>query len=148
LVRKAVLSDPQIAAIRDQVLLQRDDPESLPVAEREMPGGAAAVLIDHPAVLGVLNEVIGPEVRLENIYAVCRDKGERHGGLHGGGDRQLDPIFGYRSSAGQIFAGMVRVVWELTDINEGDGATCDPAPAFAPACLASVRSMSPRLLHR
>ena len=96
LVRKAVLSGQQIAAIRDQVLRQRDDPGSLPVAEREMPGGAAAVLIDHPAVLGVLNEVIGPEVRLENIYAVCRDKGERHGGLHGGGDRQLDPIFGYR----------------------------------------------------
>ena len=123
LVRESVLTADEVAAIRDQILRIRDDPMSLPEAERAIPGGPSAVLVDHPKVLEVLNEIIGPDVRLENSYAIWREKGERHGGLHGGGDRQLDPIFGYRSANGKIYAGMVRVVFELTDIGEHDGAT-------------------------
>ena len=50
-------------------------------------------------------------------------QGERHGDLHGGGPQQIDPIFGYRVQNGRIHAGMVRVAFELTDIEEKDGAT-------------------------
>lgn len=63
-----------------------------------MPGGPSSLLIDHPAVLGVLNELIGPEVRIENPNCVVRQQGEMHGELHGGGPTQIDPIFGYRAS--------------------------------------------------
>lgn len=123
LVRESVLAADEVAAIRDQILRIRDDPLSLPEAERAVPSGPSAILVDHPKVLEVLHEIIGPNLRLENSYAIWREKGERHGGLHGGGDRQLDPIFGYRSANGKIYAGMVRVVFELTDIGEHDGAT-------------------------
>ena len=52
-----------------------------------------------------------------------RLQGEKHGGLHGGGPSQIDPIFGYRCQNGKIHAGMVRVIFELTEICQGDGGT-------------------------
>jgi hypothetical protein len=52
-----------------------------------------------------------------------RERGQRHGELHGGGPRQIDPIFGYRTQNGKIHAGMVRVIFELSEIHQGDGGT-------------------------
>lgn len=123
LVRPAILTPDEIAAIIDQIDRMRRDPESLPPEHRAVPGGPAGLLIDHPKVLEVLHEIIGPDVRLENCFHVWRQKGQRHGELHGGGPQQGDPIFGYRVNNGRIHAGMVRVVFELTDIAKNDGAT-------------------------
>ena len=76
--------------------------------------------------------MIGPYIRIEAAGSVIREKGERHAGLHGGhlnrgaanDANPIDPIFGYRVSNGRIHAGMVRVIFELTDIHEEtDGAT-------------------------
>ena len=129
--------------LRAQIDRITHDPESLPPAHRAIPGGPASVLVDHPAVIGVINEVIGPEVRVESCGAVWREQGQKHGGLHGGGPSQIDPIFGYRCLNGKIHAGMVRVIFEFTDINEGDGATHfiagaapRPAPCTRPVSLA------------
>ena len=116
LVRPAILKPPEIEAIVDQIDRIHHDPESLPPEERAMPGGASSLLIDHPRVIEVLHEIIGPEVRVEGTYCVWRKKGERHGELHGGGPSQIDPIFGYRCANGRIHAGMVRVVFELTEV--------------------------------
>ena len=123
LVRPAILEQDEIAALVDQIDRIHHDPESLPPAERAMPGGAASLLIDHPKVTEVLHEIIGPEIRLEGTYCVWRKKGERHGDLHGGGPNQIDPIFGYRCQNGRIHAGMVRVVFELTAVGREDGGT-------------------------
>jgi hypothetical protein len=123
LVRPAILSPDEVAAIVDQIDRIFHDSESLPPEERGMPGGAAQLIIDHPKVMAVLHEIIGPDVRLENTTCIWRKKGEQHGDLHGGGPGQIDPIFGYRSTHGRIHAGMVRVVFELTDISRHDGAT-------------------------
>ena len=71
----------------------------------------------------MLHDVIGPEIRLESSFCVWRTKGEAHGDLHGGGPQQGDPIFGYRVHNGRIHAGMVRVVFELTDVSKDDGGT-------------------------
>ena len=71
-------------------------PQSLPPEHRDVPGGPASVLIDHPQVVDVIREVIGPDIRLEGCSCVWRKKGEEHGTLHGGGPGQADPIFGYR----------------------------------------------------
>ena len=123
LVRPAILSPEEVAAIVDQIDRITHNPESLPPEQRAMPGGAASLLIDHPNVIDVLHEIIGPDIRMEGTYCAWREKGERHGDLHGGGPNQIDPIFGYRFQNGRIHAGMVRVVFELTDVSEEDGAT-------------------------
>ena len=91
LVRPAILSSDEIAAIVDQIDRIAHDPQSLPPEERDVPGGASSVLIDHPKVIDVLKEAIGDDIRLENVTAVWRNKGEEHGGLHGGGPQQGDP---------------------------------------------------------
>ena len=123
LVRPAILDSDEVEAIVDQIDQIHHNKESLPPEHRAVPGGPTSVLIDHPKVLEVLHEIIGPEIRLEHSYSVWREKGQRHGELHGGGPRQGDPIFGYRVNNGQIHAGMVRVVFELTDISKKDGGT-------------------------
>jgi hypothetical protein len=123
LVRPAILTPEEVAAIVDQLDRIIRDPQSLPPEHRAVPGGPASVLIGHPKVVEVLHEIIAPDVRLEHTFFAWREKGERHGELHGGGPRQGDPIFGYRVNNGQIHAGMVRVVFELTDIGKDDGAT-------------------------
>ena len=64
-VRPAVLSADEVAALRKQVHTIAFDPYSLPPSERKCPGGVASMLIDHPKVIEVLREIIGPEVRLE-----------------------------------------------------------------------------------
>lgn len=123
LVRPAILTEDEVSEIREQIYRIKHEPKSLPPEHREVPGGASNVLIDHPKVVDVLQEVIGPDVRLENANCVWRKKGERHGQLHGGGPSQIDPIFGYRVQNERIHAGMVRVIFEFTEIAEGDSAT-------------------------
>ncbi|MBI1923640.1 phytanoyl-CoA dioxygenase family protein [Candidatus Poribacteria bacterium] len=123
LVRPAILTPDEVAAIVDQIDRIKHEPQSLPPEHRAVPGGPSSLLIDHPKVIDVLHEIIGPDIRLENSYCVWRRKGEAHGPLHGGGPQQGDPIFGYRVLNGRIHAGMVRVVFELTDVNKDDGAT-------------------------
>jgi hypothetical protein len=123
-VRPAILTPGEVAAIVDQIDRLAHDPLSLPPAHRAMPGGPASLLIDHPKVTDVLFQVIGPDVRLEHSAAVWRERGDAHGqGLHSGGPMQADPVFGYRVQNGRIHAGMMRVVFELTDVRKEDGAT-------------------------
>ena len=122
-VRPAILAADEIEAIFDQIDRIKHDPDSLPPAHRAVPGGPSSVLIDQPRVVDVLHDIIGPEIRLESSGSVWRSKGEAHGDLHGGGPQQGDPIFGYRVNNGRIHAGMVRVVFELTDVAKDDGGT-------------------------
>lgn len=82
LVRPAILTPDEVAEIRDQIDRIIHDPESLPSEHRRVPGGPASLLIDHPKVIGVLHDIIGPEVRLESVGCVWREKGQRHGELH------------------------------------------------------------------
>ncbi|MDE0020829.1 MAG: phytanoyl-CoA dioxygenase family protein [Candidatus Poribacteria bacterium] len=123
LLRPAILSQDEIDAIIDQIDRIKHDPESLPPEHRAVPGGPSSVLIDHPMVIGVLQDIIGPEIRLESSFCIWRHKGQSAGGLHGGGPSQGDPIFGYRVRNGRIHAGMVRVAFELTAVSKEDGGT-------------------------
>ena len=123
LVRPGILDPDEVAAIVEHIRRIKHEPESLPPTERDVPGGPSSVLIDHPKVMEVLNDIIGPEVRLENCTCVWRSKGEAHGDLHGGGPVQWDPIFGYRVQGEKIYAGMVRVIFELTEIDHEDQST-------------------------
>ena len=87
LVKPAVLSPAEIAIIKDLVLRQRNDPESLPAHERQLPGGAFAPLIDHPEVIKILLNVIDPDInkiRLENVFLSYREKGDGKWDPHAG----------------------------------------------------------------
>ena len=123
LVRPAILTSEEIDVIIDQIDRIKHDSQSLPPEHRAVPGGPSSVLIDHPKAIDVVHEIIGPDIRLEGTYCVWRLKGEAHGELHGGGPQQADAIFGYRVNNGRIHAGMVRVVFELTDVGKADGGT-------------------------
>jgi ectoine hydroxylase-related dioxygenase (phytanoyl-CoA dioxygenase family) len=124
LVRPAVLPADEVAELRghvDQMLHRWDD---MPPHLRHVAAGPGTRLIDHPRIVDVLEAVIGPDIRYENGFAVWRGKEESHAqGLHQGGANQGDPVFGYRVHQGRIFAGLVRVVVELTDVRPGDGGT-------------------------
>lgn len=133
LVRPAILTRDEIDAIADQVRRAKHDPESLPAAERRAPGGAASLLVDHPRVVDVLTELLpgnrqhdrGNYLRCDTAFFVWRERGEGFfgGELHRGADSPADPFFGYRVHNGQIHAGQVNVVFELTDVGEEDGGT-------------------------
>ena len=68
LVRPAILTPDEVAAIVDQADRIRHNPESLLPEHRAIPGGAASLLIDHPKVIEVLHEIIGPDVRLGGLW--------------------------------------------------------------------------------
>ena len=123
LVRPAILEPDEIAAIVDQIDRIKHDPESLPPEHRAIPGGPASILIDHPQVIEVIQQVIDTEIRLESCGAMWKKKGGEHIQLHGGGNGQAAPIFGYRVKNDRIHAGMVRVIFELTDIAMEDQST-------------------------
>jgi hypothetical protein len=126
LVRPGVLDADTVAELRDAVDTMEHAPHTLPAHRRRCPGGCTSLMIDHPAVLGVLHEILGPEVRCEAAGHRWREKGERdNNALHRGGSERgrVDPVSGYRVHNGLIHAGMVRVIVELNDVGPQDGAT-------------------------
>jgi hypothetical protein len=125
-VKPAVLSEAETAELREFVLRQRRDPESLPPHQRALPGGLAERLIDHPEVMEILHDVIDSDVekiRLENIFLSYREGAESQWSPHAGG-RTTNPNYAYNFHDGRIYAGMTRVVWELTEVLADRGGTC------------------------
>lgn len=124
LLRPSVLTLGEVDACIDQIDRMHDDPESLPPEHRASPGGALSVTIDHPKVVEVLHEIIGPQIRMSSSIALRRSCGQGSPlGLHQGGAITADPIFGYRVQNGRFYAGMIRVVFELAEVGPDDGAT-------------------------
>ena len=123
----AVLSEQEMAPLRAQCAALRGDKESLPPAARNLPGGAAASLIDHPAVLRVLHQIIDDDtekLRLENCFLSYRERGDAHKGWdpHAGG-KSVNPNYSYQYHDGKIHSGMTRVVWELNEVEYNKGGT-------------------------
>ena len=77
-------------------------------------------LIDHPRLLEVLTEIIGPKLRLESAYSFVRSKGcpqfEMHGGHRGGRVN-----FRYAVQGDRIFTGLTVVSFALQEITAKDG---------------------------
>ena len=83
-------------------------------------------LIDHPKIVDVLSEIIGPNLRQEGAYSFVRSKGcppfEMHGGHRGGRVN-----FRYAVHNGQIYTGLTVVSFALQEIAESDGGfACVP----------------------
>ena len=133
-VRPSILTAEEIAALREQVYLIKHNREALAPHERTVPGGASSLLIDHPKVVEVLEELYGgpDSVRLEHAQAFWRERGEREGagsdglaqGWHQGGpELATSPVFGFHYKNGKMYPGMIRVIFELGDVSQTDGGT-------------------------
>jgi hypothetical protein len=124
LVIENVLDLETCERLKHQIHLMRHDPERLPIEKRQVPGGALADLIDHPVIEPLLHEFIGPRLRLDYGFVIWRQHGQRHPmDLHHGGPVP-EPMFHYNFRGGRIWSGLMRVVFELNDVNPGDGGTC------------------------
>lgn len=130
----ALLSEEDLATVRAHQHRFLYERESLPPHERDNHGGPAQILLDHPAVVGVLNEVLSHQAlasedcygfRYDHTYTSHRQAGHDNFGPHGGGG-----YFNFRGNShiyqmhpGKVHSGLTRVVWELNEVGAGDGGT-------------------------
>ena len=130
----ALLSEEELVLIRAHQHKFLYERESLPPHERDNHGGPSQILLDHPAVVGVLNEVLSHQAlaseecygfRYDHTYTSHRQAGHDNFGPHGGGGyfnfRGNSHI--YQMQPGKVHSGLTRVVWELNEVSEGDGGT-------------------------
>ena len=134
LLLPALIPEDDLKDVREHVHRVFTDRESLPAHERHQFGGPGQVLLDHPALVGVLNEIISHQgLATEDIYGFRFDGG--HIGVRHAGDENYGPHGGgglhnfahnshfYQHQRGKVFSGLTRVVWELNPVEEGDGGT-------------------------
>ena len=129
-----LFDDEQLDRIRQHQMdfLYRRD--TLPPEERDNHGGPSQVLLDHPAVVGVLNEILSHRplatedcygFRYDHTYTSHRKAGHDNFGPHGGG--AYFSFSGnshiYQMLPGKVHSGLTRVVWELNEVGPGDGGT-------------------------
>ncbi len=129
-----LLAREQLESIRAHQLKFLYERDALPPDERDNHGGPAQVLLDHPAVVGVLNEVLSHQAlagedcygfRYDHTYTSHRPPGHDNFRPHGGGG-----YFNFRGNShiyqmlpDKVHAGLTRVVWELNEVGPGDGGT-------------------------
>ena len=98
--------------------------------------GRAGALLDHPRLTPILNMLLGEAeprddsfgFRCDDSMTLWRESGFRADQLtpspHGGGGQQARTL-GYHAEGQKIYAGSVRVVWELTGVPTNScGGTC------------------------
>ena len=110
--------------------------DALPPEERDNHGGPSQVLLDHPAVVGVLNEILSHRplatedcygFRYDHTYTSHRKAGNDNFGPHGGG--AYFSFCGnshiYQMLPGRVHSGLTRVVWELNEVGRREmGERC------------------------
>ncbi|MDP6039138.1 MAG: phytanoyl-CoA dioxygenase family protein [Candidatus Latescibacteria bacterium] len=129
-----LLTEEQLGPVREHQMKFLHERDSLPPDERDNHGGASQILLDHPAVVGVLNEIISHQslatedcygFRFDHTYTSHRPAGHDNFKPHGGGGffNFCGNSHIYQMQPGKIHAGLIRVVWELNEVQEGDGGT-------------------------
>ncbi len=128
LVIPGVLTHEEVQTVREHAETLLKTPESLPEHHQAPIAGPAEFLIDHPRVIGILQELIDPKperMRLESVFISSRstENTQDQWRPHVGGTN-LDPSLSYRFHNGRIYSGMTRIVWELNEVKKGQGGTC------------------------
>lgn len=77
-------------------------------------------LIDHPLVLEVLGELIGPYARLDHAYGIVMAPGTAGFGLHGPSP-PFDASQFYVHRGGRMWNGLLSFSWALTSAAPGEG---------------------------
>jgi hypothetical protein len=128
LLLPGVLSEDDTDAIREHVYALRNDRDSLRPEDRHSLSGPAQVLVDHPAIVGVLRGVLGGDrgedcygFRCESSFPMIRNVGNDTVAPHGGGLGV--GVHQYSCQNGGIYSGLTRVVWELNPVRKGEGGT-------------------------
>jgi hypothetical protein len=132
----AVLDESDITEMRDFAYRMAREPESIPEHERSSVGGPLQRLLDHPSVVGFMNEFVaydplasddGYGFRCEGSFLTLRPWGPGNKTFrpHGGSGMFNFPgnHHTYHSLPGKANSGLTRVVWELNPIVKGDGGT-------------------------
>ena len=130
----ALLSEDELAAILEHQHKFLTEPESLQPEERNSVGGPSQILLDHPVLAGILNEIVScQQLATEDCYGFRfertrterrpfgHDKFKAHGGsgyFNFCGSSHL-----YQMVPGKVHSGLTRVVWELNEVGPGDGVT-------------------------
>ncbi len=108
--------------------------------------GSFVDLIDHPWVVAVLRDLIGPHVRLDHAYGIAMSPGTAGLGLHGPAE-PFDPAQFYLSRLGAQRSGLLAFSWSLTEGRPGEGGfgcipgshrATQPLPAGAESLLVAV----------
>ncbi|MGH3370713.1 MAG: phytanoyl-CoA dioxygenase family protein, partial [Nocardioidaceae bacterium] len=111
-------------------------------------------LIDHPLVLEVLAELVGPYARLDHVYGIAMRPGTSGLGLHGPA-APFDASQFYAHRGGRMWSGLLSFAWALSDGGPGDGGFgCipgshraeEPVPAGAEALVVEVPQAAGSLL--
>jgi hypothetical protein len=149
LLLPAVLTPGEVESCRRHVLAIHANPPVLPEHERNSFSGPCQELLDHPAVVAVLREIIAPDLvdpmwradetrdfvadrsrpslaygfRCDNSFTMIRSADPNTPlGPHNGGPA-MGPSHHYQVIDGRILSPSVRVVWELTDVPRNGGGT-------------------------
>jgi ectoine hydroxylase-related dioxygenase (phytanoyl-CoA dioxygenase family) len=125
LVRRGVLDRGEIEALNAAVDVLGVPPPGPDLSSQRFSGHLPVArrfrdLIDHPAVLEVVRETCGPNVRLDHTYGIVMSPGTSGLGLHGGAT-PFDPAQYYRVDGGRIHTGLVAAQWALVDHPAGGG---------------------------
>ena len=132
----AVLGAGDIAEMRDFSYQLARDPDSIPASARSSIGGPLQRLMDHPVVIGFMNEFVAHEpLASEDGYGFRLDGSNLTIRPWGPGNKTFRPHGGsgllnfpgnhhtYHLRPGRANSGLTRVVWELNPILKGDGGT-------------------------
>jgi hypothetical protein len=131
LVRRGALSAGDVAALNVAIDVLHVPPPGADIGSQRFSGFLPVArrfrdLMDHPAVLDVVRETCGPNVRLDHVYGIVMAKGTSGLSLHGGGT-PFDPAQHYRTDSGRICTGLMAVQWALVDHPPGSGGfVCVP----------------------
>jgi hypothetical protein len=129
-----VLTEDESTRIREHMYAFKERPDDLAPNERYHYGGPGEMLLDHPVIMGAMNEFVAHDpmvtddcygFRYDGSFSVFRKKGEGHYSPHGGGG--LHAFTGnshmYQHQRNKIYSGLTRIVWELNPVEHNRGGT-------------------------
>jgi hypothetical protein len=145
----SVLQPDEIREIKEFLDALQFNPESLPERERHVCGGASSQLLDHPVIVGVLNEIIasrqksrdrdvppesGEEPKVygfrcdawnltRRTYDPTRSASDPPPSPPHNGGVEMFPTHSFRVFNGSITSPVTRVVWELNPVKKWMGGT-------------------------
>lgn len=140
LLMPGVLSEDEAGEMREWITRIHKEPETVPEHDRTPLAGPTQRLIDHPAAIAFCQEFVympyrdggGASFGNEDTYGfrleMCayrhRDAGGGFGPHNGNGMMRLPgDAHEYRCFPGKAHAGMVRAIWELSEVKHGTGGT-------------------------